>query len=330
MSGRLAAIPRVRLAALPTPLELRPRLSEAAGVEVYVKRDDLTGLGVGGNKARKLEYLVADAQSRGADVLVTAGGPQSNHTALTALAAGRAGLGAHLVHYGHEPAGAAQGNRMLSELAGAGTTYTGAAERASVDPAMERVAAGLRRAGRAPYVIPRGGATPLGCVGYVRASLELAGQLAEAGISPTRVVVPTGSCGTQAGLEVGVRWLQTAYRIVGVTVSRPAAECRERIRALAEACAGLLDLDLGRGEILEPEVLDGYLAPGYGLRSRAGDAATALLARTEGLLLDPVYTAKAMAALLESATQDGGPIVFWHTGGAPAAFATTEEEPVDA
>lgn len=322
MSGRLAAVPRVSLAALPTPLELRPGLSEAVGVEVWVKRDDLTGLGVGGNKARKLEYLVADARAQGADVLVTAGGPQSNHTALTALAAGRAGLGSHLVHYGNPPAGPSQGNRVLSELAGAQVTYTGSTERASVDPAMARLADALRRTGRTPYVIPRGGATPLGCVGYVRASLELAGQLAEAGVTPTRVFVATGSCGTHAGLEVGVRWLQTAYRVVGVTVSRPAAECRDRIRALAEACAGLLDLDLGPP--LEPEVLEGYLAPGYGLRSPAGDAATALLARTEGLLLDPVYTAKAMAALLERAAEDPGPIVFWHTGGAPSAFATTE------
>lgn len=328
MSGRLAAFPRVALAALPTPLELRPRLSAAAGVEVYVKRDDLTGLGVGGNKARKLEYLVADARACGADVLVTAGGPQSNHTALTALAAGRAGLGAHLVHYGRPPAGPAEGNRVLSELAGADVTFTSVPERASVDPAMASVAEDLRRAGRIPYVIPRGGATPLGCVGYVRASLELAGQLADAGVSPTRVVVATGSCGTQAGLEVGVRWLQTAYRVVGVTVSRPAAECRDRIRTLAAACADLLGLDLGPP--LEPEVLDGYLAPGYGLPSDAGAAAMALLARTEGLVLDPVYTAKAMAALLDRAGDDAGPIVFWHTGGAPATFATTPEEPADA
>lgn len=315
---RLAELPRERIAVLPTPLQPAPRLSEELGVDVLVKRDDLTGLGVGGNKVRKLEYLLADALARGADALLTGGGPQSNHVALTALAARRAGLSAHLVFYGNPADGAAAGNGVLYGLAGAEVTHTGDDERSSVDAALERLATDLERAGRRPYVIPRGGATALGCAGYVGASLELAGQLAELGVTPARVVLATGSCGTQAGLEVGARWLQAPFRITGVTVSRPAAECVERIRSLAGACAELLGLRVGPVE--RPEVLDGYLGPGYGRLSVEGHAAMRLLARTEGLLLDPVFTAKAMAALVDLARDGEGPIVFWHTGGAATAL----------
>lgn len=314
---RLSALSRERLATLPTPLHHAPRLSEAAGAEVWVKRDDLTGLGLGGNKVRKLEYLVADARAKGADVLVTGGGVQSNHIALAALAAARAGLAAHIVCYGEEPPGPPQGNGVLLTLAGATLVFTGDAERASVDAGLEAVAGELRQQGHTPYVVPRGGATPRGSAGYVRASLELASQLDTQSVSPSHVVIATGSCGTQAGLEAGARWLQADYRIVGVTVSRSAAECRERVAQLAAECAALLALELAP---IEPEVLDGYLGPGYGRASEEGQAATELLARTEGLVLDPVFTAKAMAALLDLAREGAGPLLFWHTGGAPTAF----------
>lgn len=319
---RLVELPRVALATLPTPLQPAPRLSEAAGVPILIKRDDLTGLGVGGNKVRKLEYLLADALERGADTLVTGGGRQSNHAALTALAAARAGLAAHLVFYGQPGDGRPQGNGVLNALAGAQITYTGDDERSSVDAALEQVAADLRTAGRTPYVIPRGGATALGCAGYLRASLELAGQLADLGVAPQRLVVATGSCGTQAGLELGARWLQAAYRIVGVTVSRPRSECLARITDLSRACAELVGL---RSIAVDGvEVLDGYIGAGYGKPTEEGHAATELLARCEGLLLDPVFTAKAMAALLDLARDGGGPIVFWHTGGAPTAFVGSD------
>ena len=322
---RPATVPRFRLGTFPTPLAPAPRLSDALGVPVLVKRDDLTGLGLGGNKVRKLEYLVADALDRGADILVTGGGPQSNHTALTVLAARRAGLEAHLVFYGRPRGGAPEGNAVLNALSGAEITYTGDDARSSVDLGLQALAHELRAAGRHPYLIPRGGATPLGCVGYVLASLELAGQLAAAGIAPTAVVVATGSCGTQAGLVVGARWLQASYRVLGVTVSRPRAECLDRIRALGGACAKLLELDVGTLE--ELEVVDGYLGPGYGRPSAEGLAATELVARTEGLLLDPVFTAKAMAALVELAgALDGGPVVFLHSGGAPTVFARSTAE----
>ena len=237
--------------------------------------------------------------------------------ALTALAAQRAGLSAHLVFYGAPAGGAPAGNGVLYGLAGAEVTHTRDDERSSVDGALERLAADLERGGRRPYLIPRGGATALGCAGYVRASLELAAQLADLGVTPARVVLATGSCGTQAGLEVGARWLQAPFGITGVTVSRPAAECVERIRSLAGACAELLGLRVGP---VQPEVLGGYLGPGYGKRSPEGEAAMRLLARTEGLLLDPVFTAKAMAALVDLARDGAGPVVFWHTGGAATAL----------
>lgn len=320
---RLAELRRFPLGVFPTPLQRAARLSEATGTQVLIKRDDLTGLGLGGNKVRKLEYLVADALAEGADVLVTGGGRQSNHAALTALAARRAGMVAHLVFYG-SPSNEDEGNAVLNTLTGATITYTGHDDRASVDRCLDTVAAELRSAGRRPYVIPRGGATPLGCVGYVRASLELAVQLAERDCSPALLVLATGSCGTQAGLALGATWLQATYRVVGVTVSRPRDECLDRIAELGGTCAELLGLD--GGEALELEVLDGYLGPGYGQGSDRGRAAMELIARTEGLVLDPVFTAKAMAALLDLAGEVSGPIVFLHSGGAPTVFVGTHAE----
>ncbi len=318
LGARLGALPRVRLATLPTPLQRAPRLSEALGVEVLVKRDDLTGLGLGGNKVRILEPLLGDALAKGADVVLTAGGAQSNHAALTALAAARLGLEARLVRYGPERPVAHEGNAALSALAGAHVVWTGDPDRASVDPALEALADELRAQGRVPYVVPRGGATALGATAYVRASLELSVQLDELGVAPARMVVATGSCGTQAGLVAGALLLGARHRVVGVTVSRPREECLARVQAIAADCARLLGADLPVGE---PEILDGYTGPGYGRPSEAGDEAAKLAARTEGLVLDPVFTAKAMAALVETAREDEGPVVFWHTGGGATAVA---------
>jgi D-cysteine desulfhydrase len=321
---RLATLPRERFATLPTPLQHAPRLSDSVGAPVYIKRDDLTGVGLGGNKLRKLEHLLADARAAGADTIITGGGVQSNHVALTALAAARTGLAAHIVCYGTPPSDPPAGNRSLVAMAGAAVTFTGDAARPSVDPALDDVAATLREQGRRPYVIPRGGATGLGSAGYVRACLELADQLDAFGVAPSHAVVATGSCGTQAGMEVGARALRASYAVVGVTVSRPADECRQRVRALAADCARLLDIDL---EPVEATVLDGYLGPGYGRASAGGRSATELVARTEGLVLDPVFTAKAMAALVDLAATEKGPFVFWHTGGAPTAVLSTDLTP---
>ena len=227
----LLALPRTPLAATPTPLQPAFRLGEALGVELWFKRDDLTGLGLGGNKVRALEYLMADALAQNCDCLVTGAGPQSNWAMLAALAARRCGLDPYLVCYGSPVA--PSGNLLLDELAGADVRFTGDPDRASVDGGIDTLAGELRRSGRRPCVLPRGGATVLGAAGYVRASLELADQLLEAGLAPARLWLATGSCGTQAGLVAGARWLRAPYRVVGVTVSRPVEECVARVTAFA-------------------------------------------------------------------------------------------------
>lgn len=322
MSGALLALPRVRLLpGGPTPLQPAPRLSAELGVEVWLKRDDLTGFGLGGNKVRGLEYLLADAEQQGCDCLVTGAGPQSNWAMLAALAARARGLDPYLVYYGSpaEPAG----NHLLAELAGADVRFTGEADRTSVDAAVAALAEQLRVAGRRPYLLPRGGAVPLGAVGYVHAALELAGQLLDTGVAPRTLWLATGSCGTQAGLVAGAGWLQLGARVVGVTVSRPADECRARVTELAAGAAALLGIPApGHDDV---DVRGGYAGPAYGHASKEGEAAAALVARTEGVFLDPVFGAKAMAGLVDAGPATPGPVVFLCTGGAPTLF--TAERP---
>jgi D-cysteine desulfhydrase len=303
----LFELPRVPLGTYPTPLQPAPRLSYALGLEVWFKRDDLTGFGLGGNKVRGLEYLIADAVEHDCDVLVTGGGPQSNWAMLAALAARTRGIGSVLICYGDpvEPVG----NLALAVSAGAELRFTGDPDRASVDRVVEEVASELRAEGRRPYPLGRGGATPIGSMGYVRASLELAEQLLDADLRPAELWLATGSCGTQAGLVAGASRFRPGYEVVGVTVSRPVAECEARIRALAP----------GAGPV---RILDGHVGPGYGLRSPAGDEAAALVTRTEGVFLDPVFAAKAMAGLCAAATAGTArsPVVFLVSGGAPTLF----------
>jgi D-cysteine desulfhydrase len=308
----LTGAPRVRLAILPTPLQAAPRLSDALGLEVWVKRDDLTGVGLGGNKARKLEFLLGDARAWGADVVVTGGGPGSNHIQITAAAAARLGLGCVLVLYGDRPRPEPL-NLRLARLAGAQVRFTGDNDRPSVDAGIDATVGRLARNGRRPYRIGRGGATAVGCLGYVEAAFELEAQLAAQGLDPELVVLATGSCGTQAGLTLGAALAGASWRLYGVSVSRPVAECRERIGTLARGAASVLGVTAALAGI---EVADG-IGPGYGRPSRAGHAAAGLAARTEGLFLDPVFTAKAMAALMAEAEAGSlaGPVVFLHTGG---------------
>ena len=317
-----AGLPRVPLATLPTPLLPAPRLSEALDVEVWVKRDDMTGLLLGGNKARKLEFLCGEAQARHADTLVTGGGSGSNHVQLTAAAAARLGLGCVVVCYGSPPADEPLGLRLTRRL-GADVVFTGSTERASVDSRLEDVAAKLTAGGRRPYVIPRGGASATGAVGYAMAAVELAEQAATAGLGDCAVLLATGSCGTQAGLVAGAAALSSVrLRVVGVPVSRPPEECVGRIVQLATGCAQRL----GSGQAFteaDVNLLGGHLGPGYGQASPEGDEAAELALRTEALVLDPVFTAKAMAALIAEARAGrlAGPVVFLHTGGTPAALA---------
>lgn len=323
----LSELPRVFLATLPTPIEEAPRLSEVlGGVRVLFKRDDLTGLGLGGNKVRKLEFLLGEALTQEADVVVSGAGPQSNHLRLTAAAARKLGLDPVLVMYGDAPE-VVQGNYLLDQLAGAEIVFTGSADRSSVDEALEGVAADLRGRGRRPYIIPRGGASPLGSAGYVACALELESQRIAQRVHVDHLVCAVGSSGTIAGLALGASWLQAPYRIWGISVSRPRAECLARIEALSTATAERLGLI--PPPLKTPVVLDDYLGPGYGIVTPDAAAAIRLVARTEGIFLDPVYTGKAMAGLIDLVRRGdirhGETVLFLHTGGAPGLFPHATE-----
>jgi D-cysteine desulfhydrase len=309
---------RFPLAPLPTPLTRARRLEEAIhSPPLYIKRDDLIGFALAGNKARKLELLVADALSRGCDTLVTGGGPDSNHCQATAAAARVAGLGCRLIFYGDEPPSGLYPNLGLARSFGAEVRFTGDADRTSVDRGIAEAERELTDEGRKPYVIPRGGATPLGAVGLALAVEELAGQLRAADVEPETILLATGSCGTQAGLVAGTVAGGYRWTVIGASVSRPVDECRERVLRLARGCADLLGGPAAGEEQVDVRDARG---PGYGLGSAVGREAAGLVARTEGVLLDPVYTGKAFGLLL-SLLEAGlaGPIVFWHTGGIPSA-----------
>lgn len=320
----LAELPRVPLATLPTPLEEAPRLAQAlGGPRVFLKRDDLTGFALGGNKVRKLEYLLGEALRQGADVVVTGAGPQSNHLRMTAAAARKLGLDAVLVMHGTRPA-EVQGNYLLDQLAGAEIIFTGSEDRSLVDRVLEQVANDLRRRGRQPYVIPRGGGSPLGSVGYVQCMLELEMQCIAQRIHIHHLVCAAGACGTLAGLWLGATWLQASYRLWGLSVSRPREECLARIRSLATETAQILQLAPPPSSEL-PVVLEDYLGPGYGIVTPEAVEAIRLVARTEGVFLDPIYTGKAMAGLIDLVRKGtigrNETVLFLHTGGTPALFA---------
>lgn len=317
---RLELPDRIRLATLPTPLTCAPRLAAELGLDsLQVKRDDLTGFAVGGNKARPLEFLIADACRRGCDTLLTGGAAGSNFCVAAAAAAKRSGLSCHLVIAGHPRRRAlALG---VARTWGASVSWTRSPDRASVDSDLPVAAARLSSRGRRPYVIPRGGATAVGAVGYVLAADELFGQLSERHLSPACVVVAVGSGGTLAGLIAGSALLGWPWRIVGASVSRPPAEISRRVLSLARDCLLLLatgDRPLCDAELAADAVTAGRVqivdarGPGHGLASDAGREAADTALRTEGLTLDPAYTAKALAVL--GATGDRA-AVFWHTGG---------------
>lgn len=320
-------LPRFPLAILPTPLVEAPRLAEAlGGPRLFIKRDDLTGFGFGGNKVRGLEYYLAEALAQKAEVIVTGAGPQSNHVRATAAAARVAGLDVVAVMHGSRPA-SAQGNLLLDELLGVELRFTNDPDRARVDALIEATAEELRRAGRRPYVIPRGGASALGALGYVEFVRELEAQLQAAGVRPQWLVLATGACGTQAGLLAGIKIYGAPYRPLGITVSRPVAECVERITRLASEAARLASckIDVQADEVI---VRDGFIGPGYGIPTPEGVAAIRLAARTEGIFLDPTYTGKGMAGLIAEIRSgrigNDQTVVFLHTGGEPGLFAHPE------
>ncbi len=313
--------PRVSIAHLPTPLEPLPRLTaHLGGPQLWVKRDDQTGLATGGNKTRKLEFLVAEALARGADTLVTCGAAQSNHARQTAAAAARFGLACTLVLRGREP-DLCQGNLLLDRWLGAGVVWAGDAP---LTEKLEEVAEGLRAEGKAVYIVPYGGSNPVGVCGYVAAMEELLTQCARLGIGFDHILLASSSGGTQAGLIVGARALGYAGRILGISVDLPAAPLQEVILDLAVATAGHLGLRLD----LSPQdvaVNDGYLGGGYGVVGDLEREAIRTAARTEGLLLDPVYTGRALGGLLDLIRRGyfspGERVLFWHTGGTAGLFA---------
>jgi L-cysteate sulfo-lyase len=325
----LSALPRVQLASLPTPLEPLPGLSaELGGPQLWVKRDDLTGFGMGGSKVRKLEVILADARSQGADTLVVSGDYQSNLSRLVASAAGRLGMRAVLVLGGEEDESReAQGNLLLDELTGAEIRWFTGDFRLGHAQALE-VADELRGAGARPYVVPLGGSGPLGASGYLAATVELIEQCQALDLRLDTLVVAVGSGGTLAGLVLGARVYHAPFKVLGFSVSRTADYAREHIASLANETAERVGLDvrITPGEVL---VDDSTIAPGFGRLTEAAVDATRLAAHADGLFLDPVYTAKAAAGLFKrirggewTAAQS---VALLHTGGMPALFAYASE-----
>ncbi|MEZ5286084.1 MAG: D-cysteine desulfhydrase family protein [Vicinamibacterales bacterium] len=333
MSG-VQDLPRYSLATLPTPLTDAVRLREALGgpdqcPRILIKRDDLTGLGLGGNKARKLEYLIADALRLGAHTVVTTGAVQSNHARMTAAAACRAGLRCVLVLSTRVDTPPLEGNLLLDSLFGAEVRYVPAEDpMLAVGHDEEAVRAVVREEdaqGRATYVIPVGGSSAVGACGYVSGTAELMAQLQEMGCRPSRLYYASGSRGTQAGLTLGARVSGAPYALWGVAVSAGEAEKIERALRAANEAAALLGIHtrVERGDLFTDQ---GFIGDGYGIPTPAGLDAIDLLAETEAILLDPVYTSKGFSALLHHVRAGqippGETVVFLHTGGVPALFTS--------
>ena len=324
---QLGRFPRVRLGHLPTPLEPMTRLSaRLGGPTLWIKRDDCTGLATGGNKTRKLEFLVADALAQGADTLITLGALQSNHARQTAAAAAKLGLKCVLVleervsqatdAYRHN------GNVLLDRLLGATVKYV--PRDSSMTAADELAADDVRRAGGRPYVIPGGGSNAIGALGYVGCALEILQQAAGLGVRIDRVVHATGSSGTQAGLIAGFDGMQSGVRVLGITVGRPRDNQEKHVARLLDETWAHLGMT-GTAAHDNIEASDGYFGEAYGIPTPAMKEAVGLLAETEGVLLDPVYSGKAMSGLIDlvrkGAFGKDKNIVFVHTGGQAGLFA---------
>ena len=320
----LDRLPRQPLGCWPTPVQPLDRLSaHLGGPRLWVKRDDLTGLACGGNKTRKLEFLVGAALAEGCDTLLTAGAAQSNHCRQTAAAAARCGLGCHLILGGEAPA-ELDGNLLLDHLLGAQVHWCGAHRKGEDLPAL---AERLRRQGRRPCLIPYGGSSALGAAGFAAALRELQAQA----IAPTHIVFASSSGGTHAGLLAGRALTGLQAEIWGIRIDKEEAPDRPfstEIAALASACADLLDLPAAPG-LADVRLLEDWLGQGYGVVGAAEREAVGLAARFEGLLLDPVYTGRAFAGLLElirrGTFHPEDRILFWHTGGTPALFPNRRE-----
>jgi len=320
-------IPRLNLGHYPTPVEDVPRFRDLLAQEsatatvprILIKRDDLTGPGFGGNKVRKLEYVLARAVEERAEVAITVGGLKSNHARITAALCARLGIKCVLVLNGTlDDSGYRPASMALEELYGAEVRVV--SEREDRNATMEAIAADLRASGRRVIEVPLGASIPLGALGYVAAAHELASQLGpSAGIN--YIVHTSSSGGTQAGLVTGCGLAGIDARIIGVSPDDPQDTIASKVKTIIEGLADFISLPAHSRPV---EVIDDFIGPGYGIPSREGEEATRLLARTEGIILDPVYTSKAMAALIawirnkRFSKEDS--VLFWHTGGQMALF----------
>ncbi len=327
----LARFPRIRFAHLPTPLEYLPNLSKALnGPEIWIKRDDCTGMSSGGNKTRKLEFLLAEAQEHGADIVLTQGATQSNHARQTAACAAKMRIDCHILledrtgKTDHDYTDS--GNVLLDHLHGASI------ERCAANPDMNgelaKVAARLESEGRKPYLIPGGGSNPTGALGYVNAAIELIGQANDRGLRIDHVVHATGSAGTQAGLIAGLVGIRSGVPLLGISVRAPRERQEENVFKLACATA---DLCATPGAVRRDDVVANgdYVGKGYGFSTPASLEAIQMLARLEGILLDPVYTGKGMAGFVDlihkGMFKKGQNIVFVHTGGSVGLFGYVDD-----
>lgn len=322
----IARFPRVRLGHFPTPLEPLDKLSRAlGGPRLWIKRDDCTGLSTGGNKTRKLEFLMAEALARKSDIVITQGATQSNHARQTVAAAARLGLRCHILLEDRtgstDPDYTDNANVLLDHLHGA--TVERRPGGSDMQAEMEAVAARLAKAGHRPYVIPGGGSNPLGAIGYANAALELIAQATERGLRIDHLVHATGSAGTQAGLVVGLQALSSPIRLLGIGVRAAREKQEAMVHDLGRRTWDLLGL---RGELPREAVCANcdYVGGGYGVPTPGMVEAVTLLAQTEGLLLDPVYSGKGMAGLIDLIRKGrfhtDENVVFLHTGGSVALF----------
>ncbi len=320
----LDLFPRFSLCQLPTPLERLVNLEQELGAgspQIWIKRDDLTGLAFGGNKARKLEFLVGDALSKHATIVVTEGGTQSNHARLTAAAAAKSGLTCRLILDGSRGL-EKTGNLLLDHLFGAQIEIVGSGEERL--RRMEAIGNELIAAGEIPYVIRTGGSTPVGALGYVGAFRELRRQFSERSIQPSRIYCPTSSQGTLAGLVAGACISGTEGLVQAIAVEKTSLTLKEDAMPIGNGALMLMGIEADL-TLDSFSVDDNYVGDGYGIPTRAGLEAIRLVARLEGILLDPVYSSKAMAGLIDhirvGTLSPEEAVVFVHTGGGPSLFA---------
>jgi 1-aminocyclopropane-1-carboxylate deaminase/D-cysteine desulfhydrase-like pyridoxal-dependent ACC family enzyme len=322
LQRRLQEMPRLPLAHDPTPVQEMPRLRGAlgGGPRLLVKRDDAIPFACGGNKVRKLEMVLAKAIEEGADTLITTGGVQSNHARVTAAAAARVGMRCVLVLNGADADARPTGNARLMALYGARIEYV--SSRQERTSRMQEIAHELQGAGRHPFIVPLGASTPLGTLGFARAMGELTAQVD----APAAIVLASSSGGTQAGLAGGCTLFDVPTRVIGVSADDPAEEIERATTELLLKSYQLLGATGTFAQLVRPiEVDDCFVGAGYGVQTAVSREAALLAARTEGLILDPVYTAKAMACLIayvrEGRFSADETILFWHTGGIPGFFA---------